>query len=145
MKFIMPLAALLGFEVEGLAHRAKSLAMTYAVIAILGLIGFCFLVIAGYIALAQAVGMLVASLILAGVFLALALAVYIGAQIGENRRQRLASQRRHSSETGAFLTTAALTALPVVAKSPLLLRFGIPAALVAFLLFRDKDSGPGDR
>lgn len=139
MKLLMPLASLLGFEAEGLTHRAKSLAMTYAVIALFGLIGFGFLLVAGFIALAQMFGVLVASLIMAGIFLLLALAVYLGAQIGEGRRRREAAERRHSSETGAFLTTAALTALPMVAKSPLLLRLGIPAAVVAFLLMRDKD------
>lgn len=139
MNLLMPLAALLGFEAEGLAHRAKSLAVTYAVIALLGLIGLGFLVVAGFIALAQTVGVLLASLIMAGIFLALALAVYLGVQIGENRRRRAAAQRKHSSETGAFLTTAALTALPMVAKSPLLLRLGVPAAIAAFVLLRDKD------
>lgn len=139
MKLLMPLAALLGFEVEGMAHRAKSLALTYAAIAIFAVIGIGFLVIAGLIALAQAVGMLVASLIMAGVFLALALAVYLGAKIGENNRRRQIAARRHSGETGAFLTSAALTALPLVTKSPLLLRLGIPAAIVALLVMRDKD------
>lgn len=139
MKLLMPLAALLGFEVEGMAHRAKSLALTYAAIAIFAVIGIGFLVIAGFIALAQAVGMLVASLIMAGVFLALALAVYLGAKIGENKRRRQIAARRHSGETGAFLTSAALTALPLVTKSPLLLRLGIPAAIVALLVMRDKD------
>lgn len=139
MKLLMPLAALLGFEVEGMAHRAKSLALTYAAIAIFAVIGIGFLVVAGFIALAQAVGMLVASLIMAGVFLALALAVYLGAKIGENNRRRQIAARRHSGETGAFLTSAALTALPLVTKSPLLLRLGIPAAVVALLVMRDKD------
>ena len=136
---LAPLAALVGFEAERVASRAKSTAVTYGLMAAFGLVGIGFLVGAGYIALAAATSPLVASLIMGGVFILLALAVYLGIQIGEDRRKREAVERKHSNDTSAFVTTAALTALPALAKSPMMLRFGIPAAIVAFLLMRDRD------
>lgn len=139
MSLLASLAALLGFEAESMANRAKSLVVSYAIIALLAATGLGFLLAAGYIALAAATSPLAASLILAGVFILLALLVYLGARAGEARRKREAEKRRHSGETSAFLTTAALTALPMLGKSPILLRLGVPAALVAFLLMRDKD------
>jgi len=138
---LMPLAGLLGLEVEEIGHRVKGLAIVYALILVSAVIGFGFLIAAGYIALSDALGPLYAALILAGSFLALALAVYIGMSIGENRRRKRLAERRRSSDTGAFLTTAALTALPLLARSPMLVRLGIPAAALTVLaLLREKDS-----
>src|SRR5690606_13543199 len=139
MSLLASLAALLGFEAESMANRAKSLVVSYAIIALLAILGVGFLIGAGYIALADVTGPLAASLIMAGTFIVLALIVYGVARAGEARRKREAEKRRRSSETGAFLTTAALTALPALARSPILLKFGIPAALVALLVMRDKD------
>ncbi len=138
MGLLAPLAALLGLEVEGLTARAKSAVMVYGLIGICLLIAIGFLLAAGFMALADVVGAIMASLIMAGSFLILALAVYLGSLIGHSRRQRQLAERRRASETGAFLTTAAITALPVLARSPLLLRLGLPvAAIVAFALMQD--------
>jgi hypothetical protein len=138
MGLLAPLAALLGLEVEGLTARAKSAIMVYGIIGFCLLIAMGFLLAAGFMALADVVGPILASLILAGGFLILALAVYLGSLIGRSRRQRKLAERRRASETGAFLTTAAITALPVLARSPLLLRLGLPAAVIAaFALLHD--------
>ncbi|MET0437667.1 MAG: hypothetical protein ABW043_09250 [Devosia sp.] len=138
---LMPLAGLLGLEVEGIGQRVKGLAIVYALILIFAVIGFAFLLAAGFIALSDAVGPLTATLILAGSFLALALAVYIGLAISENRHRKRLAERRRSSDAGAFLTTAALTALPLLTRSPMLLRLGIPAAALTVLaLLREKDA-----
>jgi hypothetical protein len=138
MGLLAPLAALLGLEVEGLTARAKSALLVYGLIVLCLLIAVGFLLAAGFMALASVVGAIVASLIMAGGFLILALAVYLGSLIGHSRRQRQLAERRRASETGAFLTTAAITALPVLARSPLLLRLGLPAAvLAAFALMHD--------
>jgi len=140
LNLLMPLAGLLGLEVEGLGQRVKGLAVVYAVILIFGAIGIGFLIAAGYIALADAVGALYATLILAGVFLAVALLTLIGFSMAEANRRRRIAEKRRSSDTGAFLTTAALTALPVLARSPLMLKLGLPAAAIAaFALLRDRD------
>ena len=134
MNFLGPLASLLGLEVDHLTGRIKRAVIINAIIIVLGLLGAGFLVAAGYIALAQEVGPLYASLIFAGAFLLLALAVYAGARIGEGRRKRELVQKRRSSEAGAFMTTAAMAALPMLLRSPLLRTLGLPAAIAAYLI-----------
>jgi len=133
MGLLAPLAALLGFEVEGVVARARSTALIYSLIGLFLLVAVGFLLAAAFMALADMVGPIYAALILAGAFLLLALAVYLGSLIGRSRHQRALAERRRASETGAFLTTAAITALPMLAKSPLLVRLGLPAAAIAAL------------
>lgn len=140
MNLLVPLAALLGIEVEAITDRAKKLVIVYAVIGLFLLLGCFFLVAAGFFALATQIRPIYAALVLGGVFLVLALAVFAGAQIGESNRKRRTVERRRSSETGAFVTTAALTALPVLLRSPVIRKLGLPAAaLAAFLLIRNAD------
>lgn len=145
MHLLVPLAALLGIEVEAITERVKALIIANAVMIALGLVGLGFLVAAGFIALADALGPLYAALILAAVFLILALAVFAGMKIGAGRHRRELATKRRSTETSAFVTTAALTALPVLLKSPLVRAIGLPAAAIAaFLLVRNsgKDDEP---
>jgi hypothetical protein len=138
MGLLAPLAALLGLEVEGLVARARSTALVYGLIGVCVLAAVGFLLAAGYMALAEIVGPILSALVFAGVFLVLALAVYLGSLIGHGRRQRELAEKRRASETGAFLTTAAITALPLLARSPALLRLGLPAAAIAAIaLLRD--------
>lgn len=145
MNFLSPLASLLGLEVESITDRIKHAVITNAVIATFGVIGVVFLLVAGFMALALQVGGINAGLIFGGVFLLLALAVYLGNSIGERRRQRELAVRRRSSETSAFVTTAAITALPVLLRSPWLRTLGLPAAaLAAFLLIKNSSDGDQD-
>jgi hypothetical protein len=143
MHLLVPLAALFGIEVEAITERVKTTIIVNAVMIVLALAGLSFLVAAGFFALSDIVGAIYAALIFAAAFLLLALAVYLGSRIGEGRRRRAIADKRRSSETGAFVTTAALTALPVLLKSPLFRTIGLPAAAIAaFLLVRnsgDKD------
>jgi hypothetical protein len=137
MHLLVPLAALLGIEVESITARIRNTIIVNAVMLGLAVIGAVFLLVAGFLALADLYGAIYAALILAGVFLVLALAVYLGTRIGENRHRREAAEKRKSTETSAFVTTAALTALPVVLKSPMGRAIAIPAAAVAaYLLMR---------
>jgi len=144
MNFLSPLANLLGLEVDHLADRLKRTVIVNAVMALFGLLGAGFLVAAGYIALAQQLGALYAALIFGGAFLLLALAVYLGAQLGEGRRKRELAQKRRSSEAGAFLTTATLAALPVLLRSPLLRTLGLPAAAIAAYLLVSNSGDDGE-
>lgn len=138
MGLLAPLAALLGLEVEELATRAKTTALIYGLIALCLMVAAGFLLAAGYMALAEVVGSILAALIIAAAFVLLALAAYLGSMIGRGRRQRKVAERRRASETGAFLTTAAITALPFLARSPMLVRLGLPAAAIAALaMIRD--------
>jgi uncharacterized membrane protein len=137
MHLLAPLAALLGIEVEAITERVRNTIIVNAVMIGLALFGIGFLVVAGFLALAELYGAIYAALIFAAAFLVLALAVFLGTRIGEGRRRRELADKRRSSETGAFVTTAALTALPVLLKSPLLRTIGLPAAaLTAYLLVR---------
>jgi len=137
MNLLVPLAALLGIELESITGRVRNAIVLNAAMLVLALIGTSFLIAAGFFAVAESLGAIYASLIFAGAFLMLALAVYLGSLIGKGRHKREAAQKRRSSETTAFVTTAAITALPVLLKSPLVKTLGLPAAaLAAFLLVR---------
>jgi hypothetical protein len=137
MNLLVPLAALLGIELDSITERVRNAVILNAVIVVFAAVGAFFLVAAGFFALADVLGVIYAALILAAGFLVLALAVYLGSLIGRGRHKREVAEKRRSSETSAFVTTAAITALPVLLKSPLLRRLGIPAAaLAAFLLVR---------
>lgn len=137
MHLLAPLAALLGIEVEAITERVRNTLIVNAVMIGLALVGVSFLVAAGFFALAKLYGVIYAALIFAAAFLVLALAVFVGTRIGESRRRRERTEKRRSSETGALVTTAALTALPVLLKSPLLRTIGLPAAAIAaYLLVR---------
>ena len=137
MHLLAPLAALLGIEVEAVTERLRNTIIINTIMIGLALIGASFLIIAGFLALAELYGPLYAALILAAAFLALALAVFVGARIGEGRRRRSVANKRRSSEASAFVATAALTAVPALLKSPGGRLLGLPAAgLAAYLILR---------
>lgn len=144
MHLLAPLAALLGIEVEAITERIRNALVVNAIMVLLALIGVSFLLAAGFFALAERYGVIYASLIFAGAFLVLALAVFLGTRVGESRRRRELAEKRRSTETSAFVTTAALTALPVILKSPLR-TIGLPAAAIAayFLLRGGSDKNDG--
>lgn len=138
MQFLIPLAGLLGIEIETITERVKTAIILYAVIVLCGAIGFSFILIAGFFALAEVVGPVFSGLIFAAVFVAVALVVLLIMRMSEGKRQRLAEEKRRTTETSAFVTTAAMTALPVLLRSPAVRTFGLPAAaLAAFLLMRN--------
>ncbi|WEK05081.1 MAG: hypothetical protein P0Y65_02170 [Candidatus Devosia phytovorans] len=140
MNLLVPLAGLLGIEIEHITERVRNAIILNVVIAVFALLGVGFLLSAGFIAVAAELGSLYAALIFGGVFLFLALAVYLGSLIGKGQHKRAVAEKRRSSETSAFMTTAAVTALPVLLKSPLVRKFGIPAAAIAaFMLARSGD------
>lgn len=142
MHLLVSLAALLGIEVEAITGRLRSTIIINAVMIALGLVGVSFLIAAGFFALAELYGAIYAALILAAIFLVLALAVYLSLRIAEARHRREVASKRRSTETSAFVTTAALTALPAVMKSPLGRALALPAAAVAayFLMRKTGDT-----
>lgn len=143
MNLLVPLAGLLGIEIEAITDRVKNLIIVNTVIGVFGVIGVVFLLIAGFLALSDLYGGIYAALILGGGFVLLAIAVFLGAKIGAGNRHRKAVERKKTNDTNAFLTTAALTALPVLLRSPTVRAFGIPAAAVAaFFLARKADDRP---
>lgn len=142
MPLLGPLAALLGIEIEAITDRVRTLMIVYAVIGALTLTGLIFLLVAAYLALAQLIGPIYSALVIAVVMLLIAGIVLLAIRMGETRRRREIAQRRRSSEAGAFATTAALTALPAVIRSPSLRLLAIPAAAAAaFVLVRNARKG----
>ena len=145
MHFLVPLAALLGFEVEEITDRVKRLIIVNAMMGLFAGLTLVFLLVAGFLALAAKLGAIYAALIFAGVFFVIAVGILIGVQVSEANRKRRLVEKRRSSETSAFVTTAALTALPVLLKSPLVRNVGLPlAAVVAAAMFigKSRDDKP---
>ncbi|MBJ7578786.1 MULTISPECIES: hypothetical protein [unclassified Devosia] len=140
MGLIAPLAALLGLEVENIADKAKAAAIVYGLLGLFSTIAIVFLLVAAYLALADLFSPVIAALLLAGLFVLLAVALFLGAQIGKNQQKRKVAQRRRSSETGAFITTAALTAVPMILRAPMAAKLALPAAIIgALALLRNRE------
>jgi cobalamin synthase len=141
MSFLVPLAGLLGIEVEALTERVKRSLILYAVMAVFGVIGVSFMLAAGFFALTQEIGPIYAALVFGGVFLVLALVVFLSMRMGEARRKKIVAEKRRNKDATALITTAALTALPVLLRSPAIRTLGLPAAAIAaYLLVRNGDS-----
>ena len=126
---LLPLLGLFGIQLETLTERVKRAVIVNAIVGILSILASTFLLVAGYLALAQVVGALYSALYIGAGFTVLAALVYFGSQIGGSRRVMVAEQRR-STESSALLTTAAVTAIPVILKSPLLRKVEIGRAHV---------------
>lgn len=147
MNVLIPLAALLGIEVAEITDRLKALAIANAVIALFGLLTLVFLLVAGFLALSAQLGPIYAALIFAGVFFVITLGVGLGIKMSENGRKRRVSEKRRSTDTSAFVTTAALTALPMLLKSPAIRNVGLPLAAVvaaAMLIGKSRDDKSSD-
>ena len=134
MQFLVPLAALLGLELDTMKERFKRTFAGNAIMIVFALIGGVFLLVAGYLGLSVAIGAIYAALVFAAAFLLAALLVHLSLQAQAARERREAAEKRRSGEAGAFVTTAALTALPVLLRSPMLRNFGLPAAAIAAVL-----------
>ncbi len=141
MGLLVPLASLFGIEVKALIDDARRNAIAMAAVALFGLIAFCFLLVAAQLALSMVMPPLFAALTIAGVSAVIAIAIFSVIQIVASRRKRREAERRRSSETTALVTTAALTALPLVFKSPLMRNIGLP--LVGLLTLAFSASGKG--
>jgi hypothetical protein len=82
-------------------------------------------------------GPIVGPLVIALVAMVIAVALWGTMAIIEGIARRKALEKRHAQEKTALVTTAALTALPLVLQSSLMRKIGIPvggALAAAFLL-----------
>ncbi|WP_127753791.1 hypothetical protein [Devosia sp. 1566] len=131
MNMLVPLAALLGIELEAITGRVRQAIIAYAIMGLFGLIAFGFLLIAGYLALADWLGAVPAALICAGVAIVLAFATFIVIQVSAARREREQAEKRRAAEASAFVTTATVTALPALWRSSALRNIALPAAAAA--------------
>jgi hypothetical protein len=146
MHLLLPLASILGIEVEDLIERFKQNAIAWGAIAFFAAICVVFLLVALYTGMVDWLGPIWGPLAIAGAALVIALAIYIGVRIAANVVAHREAQRRHSAEKTALITTAAITAVPMLLKSPLMKTIGIPVggALAALYLLSKPGGHPKD-
>src|SRR5687768_1296709 len=118
LALLYPIASLLGIEAGEIVERVKKNGVLWGAIALFGLIALVFALIAAHTALTFWVGPVYAPLIIAGAAALIALGTYIASRIMAEIAHRREVQRRRSAETTALVTTATVTALPILMKSP---------------------------
>jgi hypothetical protein len=139
MQFLLPLASILGIEADELLDRLKRNAIAWSAMALFALIGLAFVLVAVANAATIAWGPIVGPLVVALAAILIAVSIWATMAIIGGIARRKAIERRHAEEKTALVTTAALTALPIVLQSPLMRKVGIPiggALAAAFLLSR---------
>jgi hypothetical protein len=143
MHLLLPLASILGIEVDELIANFRKNALAWGAIGLFALIGLAFLLVATHLALSDWLGPIGSALSIAGASLLVALGIFLAIRVTADIAKRREAQRRHSAEKTALVTTAAITALPMVMKSPLMRTVGIPlGGALAALYFLSK---PGER
>lgn len=139
MNLLYPLASLLGIEAGEIAERLKKNGLLWAAIAIFSIIALIFALVAANAALTLWVGPIWAPLIIAGAAAVIALTIYVVSRVTSEVAHRREVQRRRSAERTALVTTAAITSLPLLMKSPLMKSIGLPvggALATLYLLSR---------
>lgn len=138
MQFLIPLAGLLGIEVDALKDRLARSALFFCLIGIFGVITATFLLVALHAWLVPEVGPVYAPLIIAGIALVLALLTWLTMALGNRSRATIAREHKRSADSTAFLTTAALTALPVLFRNSTARKVGLPLGALAAVLFLNR-------
>jgi putative Ca2+/H+ antiporter (TMEM165/GDT1 family) len=128
-----PLGALLGLEAASLKERLKRQAVLWGIVGVLGVIAVAFLLVAINTALTYAVGPVVAPLIIAGASLLIGIAVYLIFHLRETMEAHRDAEKKRSAEVTALITTAAITAIPLIL--PTLKRVGVPTASAAAAVY----------
>lgn len=145
MHLLLPLASILGIEVEDLLDRFKQNAMAWSAIAFFALIGVAFLLVALYTGMVDWLGPIWGPLAIAGGALVVALGIFIGIRIAASIAAREQAQKRHAAEKTALVTTAALTAVPMLLKLPIMKQIGLPVGgALAALYLLSKSGGRRD-
>lgn len=147
MKLIAALGALFGLEASTLLERIRQSSMLYASIGAFALVGAVFLLIALHAWLALLWGPVFAPLAIGGAGIVIAALIWGVAALMRDRKVVREREKQRASEATALMTTAAVSALPLLMKSTALRKYGIPAAgaaAVLWFLFRDKDDDAGD-
>jgi hypothetical protein len=147
MHFLLPLASILGIEADELIGRIRKNAIAWAAVALFALIGLAFVLVAIANAATLAWGPIVGPLVIALAAIVIAIAIWAVMAIVEGIAKRRAAEKRHAQEKTALVTTAALTALPLVLQSSLMRKVGIPvggALAAAFLLSKPGGHRAGD-
>jgi fatty acid desaturase len=136
-------ASVLGIEVDELLEHMKKNAMAWSAVALFALIGLVFLLVGLNAWFTELWGPIIAPLVIGAAAIVVALGIYAAIAIADGIARRHATERRNSAEKTALVTTAALTALPLVLKSDLMKKVGIPiggALAAAYLLAKPGSS-----
>ena len=138
MNLLVPLASLLGLEVGQFGQKLKRGAVVYGTVSAFCLVGLVFLLVALNAWLTQFWGPVLAPLALGGGALVLAGLFYLGMRIVGGVTERRIVAQKHRLERTALVTTAAVSALPLLLKSGLMRNVGLPigGALAALYLLR---------
>jgi hypothetical protein len=136
-----PLLALLGIEAGEISANIKRQAIVWSLIAALGLVALTFILVALNNALAYSFGPVVAPLIIAVVAGVIAVLVFAVAHIQDSIAAKKAAEKKKHAEITALVTTAIITAVPLILKSPLFKEIGLPAgaALASALMLKPRD------
>jgi len=130
-------ASVLGIEVDELLEHIKRNAMAWSAMAFFALIGIAFLLVALHAWFALLWGPIIAPLAIAAGAIIIAIVIWAAIAIADGIARRRATERRNAAEKTALVTTAALTALPLLLRSDLMRKIGIPvggALAAAYLL-----------
>ena len=145
MHLLLPLASILGIEVEDLLDRFKQNAIAWMAIAFFALVGVIFALVALHTATVDWLGPIWGPLAIAGGALVIALGIFVGIRIAAGIVAKREAQRRHSAEKTALVTTAAITAVPMLLKSPIMKQIGLPVGgALAALYLLSKPGGHKD-
>jgi len=138
LNLLMPLASLFGIEASQLSERLKRGAVFYGTVAAFGMVGVIFLLASLNAWLSMLWGPVLAPLAIGLGALVLAAGCYIGMRIAGRATERRIQSQKHSFERTALVTTAAVSALPLLLKSGLMRNVGLPigGALAALYLLR---------
>jgi fatty acid desaturase len=128
-----PLGALLGIEAASIKDRLKRQAMLWGALAVLGLVALTFILVAINTALSYSLGPVVAPLVIAGAALLIGIVVFLVFHIRETMEAHRDAEKKRSAEMTALVTTAAITAIPLIL--PTLRRVGVPAGGAAAAIF----------
>ena len=128
-----PLGTLLGMEAAAVKDRLVRQTIVFGLLGVLGVVALAFLLVAANTALAFAVGPVVAPLIIAGAALLLGLVVYLVFHLRAAMEERREAEQQRTAEMTALITSAALTAVPLLL--PAVKRFGLPAGGAAAALY----------
>ena len=145
LALLAPLGALLGLEAASIKDKVKRQAVLWGTVGALGVIAITFVLIAVNNALTFVVGPIIAPLIIAGAALLAGLVVYAIFHFRATVEAHHDAEKARRAEVTALITTAAITAIPLIL--PTLRRIGVPAggAAAAFYsllqskAFRDRD------
>ena len=133
-----PLLALLGVEAQSITANVKRQAIVWGLIGGMGAVFIAFLLVAVNAALSYAVGPVIAPLIIAVVAALIGVTVFLIAHIQDGIAAKREAEKKKSAEMTALVTTAIITAVPLILRSPLVKSLG-GAALASALMLRKDD------